>query len=103
MDMIPSKRFNLNDRNELGLSGGQHGGHDGVNLGSIGVIKWAKVVFAEPEVLEGMRAVNFVGLGEEEPEVVKGLPRDELKLEKSVLIGSRSSEVGNKGVDRCFG
>jgi hypothetical protein len=101
--MIPSEGFNLDNRNELRLSSSQCGRHDEVDSGSIGVMKGAGVVFAKPGVLEGVRAVDFMGLGEEEPKVVEGLPRDKLKLRKSVLIDSRSCEVGDEGIDRCLG
>ena len=74
-----------------------------MDLASVGMVEWARVVFTEPGMLEGMRAVNLVCLGEEEPKVMKGLSRDELELGKSVWIGSGVSEVGHQGVVRCFG
>ena len=55
-----------------------------MDLASVGMVEWARVVFTEPGMLEGMRVVNLVCLGEEEPKVIKGLSRDELELGKSV-------------------
>jgi hypothetical protein len=101
--MIPVEGLNLDNRDELRLGGGWCGGHDGVGSGSVGMVKWVGVILAKPGVLEGMRVVNFVCLREEEPEMAEGLPWDKLKLRKGVLVGGRSSEVGNKRVDRCLG
>jgi hypothetical protein len=103
VDAVPSKGFDLDNRDKLRLRGGRHGRHGGVSLGSIGVMKWAGVVLAKPGVLESIRAVNFVGLRKEEPEMAEGFPKDELELRKGVLVGGGSSEIGNKGVDRCLG
>jgi hypothetical protein len=51
-----------------------------MDLASIGMVEQAGIVFAEPRVLEGVRAINFVCVGEEEPEVLEGFPGDEFKL-----------------------
>jgi hypothetical protein len=48
------------------------------------MVKGTRVVFAEPGMLKGVRAINFVRLGEVEPKVVKGFPGNELKLGESV-------------------
>ena len=66
-------------------------------------MEWAGVVFTEPGVLKGVRVVNLVRLREEEPEVLKGFPRDELELGKGVGVGNRASEVGHQGVVSCSG
>jgi hypothetical protein len=60
--MIPSEWLNLDNGNELRLGGSWHGGHGRVRLRSIGVVEWARIVFTEPGVLEGMRMVDVVGL-----------------------------------------
>jgi hypothetical protein len=62
------------------------------------MMEWTGVILAEPGVLEGMRVVNLVHLGEEEPKVVKGFSRDKLTLGKSVQIGGGASEIGHQGV-----
>ena len=67
------------------------------------MVKWAQVVFAEPGMLDGVGAVDFVCLRKEEPEVVEGFPWDKLELGKGVLVGSGLFKVGSKGVDRCLG
>jgi hypothetical protein len=85
------------------LSGSWCAGHDKTSLGSIGVIKGARVVFAKPGVLEAVRAVDFMSIGEEKPEVVKGFVRDELELGKGVLIGSGSCKVGDERSIGCLG
>jgi hypothetical protein len=48
------------------------------------MVEWAGVVLAEPRVLEGMRVIDFMSLGEVEPEVTEGFPQDKFKLGKSV-------------------
>jgi hypothetical protein len=48
-------------------------------------------------VLEGVGAVDFVCVRKEEPEVAKGLVRDELKLRKGVLVSNGPSKVGDEG------
>jgi hypothetical protein len=103
VDAISGEGLHLDDQDELGLGGSQSGGHGGVDLASVGMVEWARVVFAEPGVLEGVRVVNLVCLGEEEPEVTEGLSRDELELGKGVLVSSGLSEVGHQGVDGCLG
>ena len=67
------------------------------------MVEWTGVVLAEPRMLEGVRAVNFVCSGEEEPEVVEGLSGDELKMGKVILIGGGLSEIGHQGVYGCLG
>jgi hypothetical protein len=59
-------------------------------------MKGARVVLAEPRVLESVGAVDFVCVGEEEPKVAEGLARDEFKLGKSVLVGEGPTKVGNE-------
>jgi hypothetical protein len=103
MDMVPSKGFDLDDGDKLGLGGSWHSGHNGVNLGSIGVVEWAGIVFAEPGMLDGMRTVDFVGLREKEPKMVEGFSRDKFELRKSVLVGGGPSEICHKGVNGCLG
>jgi hypothetical protein len=66
-------------------------------------MKGAQVVFTEPRVLEGVRAVDFVCVREEEPEMAEGLIRDEFKLRKGVLVSGRLSEVGDEGSVGCHG
>jgi hypothetical protein len=103
VDTIPGEGLHLDDRDELGLSGNWCGGHDGVGLGSVGVVEWAGVVFTEPGVLKGVRVVNLVRLREEEPEVPEGFPWNELELGKGIEVGSGASKVGHQGVVRCSG
>jgi hypothetical protein len=103
MDTVSGKGFDLDNKDELRLSGGWSSGHGQGSLGSVGVMKGAGVVLAEPGVLEGVRAVDFMGLEKEKPEVAKRFPREELKLRNGVLIGDWPSKVRSKGVDRCFG
>jgi hypothetical protein len=67
------------------------------------MVEWARVVFTGPGVLEGVRMVNLVCLGEVEPKVSEGLSRDELELGESVWVGSGASEVGHQGTVRCLG
>jgi hypothetical protein len=66
-------------------------------------MKGTRVVFTEPGVLEGVRTVDFVCVGEEEPEVAEGLVRDEFKMRKGVLVSGGSSKVSNKGSVRDLG
>jgi hypothetical protein len=103
MDAIPGERLHLDNRDELGLGGSWSGRHGGAGLASVGMVEWTGVVFAEPRVLKGVRVVDFVCLGKEEPEVAKRFIRDKLELGKGVLVGGGSSEIGHEGVDRCFG
>ena len=93
----------MDNRDKPGLDSNWRGGHGGVDLASVGVMEWARIVFAEPRVLEGVRVINFVCVGEEEPEVSEGFPRDEFELGKDIWVCSGASEVGHKGFTRCFG
>jgi hypothetical protein len=61
------------------------------------VVKGARVVSTEPRVLEGVGAVDFVCVGEVEPEMAEGLVWNELKLGNGILVGNRPSEVSDKG------
>jgi hypothetical protein len=97
VDAIPVNGFHLNDSGKCGLSSGRSVGHDGACLGSIGVIKGAQVVLAEPRVLEGVGAVDFVCVRKEEPEMAERLVRDEFKLRESVLVSGGSSKVSDEG------
>jgi hypothetical protein len=99
VDVIAINGLNTNGSGGFGLGSGWDGGHDGNSLDSVGMVEGTRVVFAEPGVLEGVRAGDFVCVGEEEPEVAKGFPWNKLELGKSILVGGRSSEVGDKGVD----
>ena len=45
-----------------------------------------------------MGAIDFVSVGEEEPEVTKGLIWDEFKLGESVLVSGGLRKVGNEGL-----
>jgi hypothetical protein len=67
------------------------------------MMEGTRVVLTEPGVLEGVRAVNFVCVGEEESEVAERFVWDKFKLREGILVGGRSPEVSDKGVDRCFG
>jgi hypothetical protein len=67
------------------------------------VVKGTRIVFAEPRVLEGVGAVDFVCIGEEKPEVAEGLARDKFKLGKSVLAGDGSTKVSDEGFVGGFG
>jgi hypothetical protein len=77
------------------------GSHDGEKENGVRVV--SGVVFAEPGVLEGVRVVDFMGLGEEEPKVAEGFPKNKFELRNGVLIGDWSSKVSNERVDRCLG
>jgi hypothetical protein len=66
-------------------------------------MKGARVVLAEPGVLEGVGAVNFVCVGEEEPKVTEGLVGDEFKVRKGVLVSDGLSKVSDEGFVRCPG
>ena len=103
MDAIPVDGFHFSDSGECELSGGWSVRHDGACLGSVGVVKGAQVVLAEPRVLEGVGAVDFMCVREEEPKMTEGLVRDELELGKSILVGGWPSEVGDKGSVGCLG
>jgi hypothetical protein len=59
-------------------------------------MKGAQVVFAEPRVLEGVRAIDFVCVREEEPEVSEGFLGDKLELGNSVWVGDGASKVGDQ-------
>jgi hypothetical protein len=61
------------------------------------MVKGARVVLTEPGVLKCVRAIDFMSVGEEEPEVAKGLVWDELKMGEGVWIGSWPREVGDEG------
>jgi hypothetical protein len=61
------------------------------------VVKGARVVLTEPRVLEGVRAVDPVSVGEEKPEVTKRLVWDEFELGKGVLVSGGSTEVSDEG------
>jgi hypothetical protein len=61
------------------------------------VVKGARVVLAEPRVLEGVGAVDLVCIRKEEPEVTEGLVGDELKARKGVLVSGRSPKVSDEG------
>jgi hypothetical protein len=100
VDTIPVNGFHLKDGGKCGLSSGWHVRHDGVCLGSVGVVKGARVVLAEPRVLEGVGAVDFVCVRKEKPEVVEGLVRDKFKPRNGVLVSGGPSKVGNKGFVR---
>jgi hypothetical protein len=102
VDTIPINGFHVDGGCRFRLSGSWSGGHNGDDLGSIGVMEGTRVVLAEPGVLEGMRVVDLMCLREVEPEVAKGFPWDKLELGKGVLVSGRPSKVGNKGVNRCF-
>jgi hypothetical protein len=97
VDAVSINGLYANGHREFRLSGGWSGGHDEGGLGSVGMMEGTRIVFTEPRVLEGMRAVNFVRVREEEPEMTKGLIRDKFELGKGVLVGDRSSEVSNEG------
>jgi hypothetical protein len=97
VDAVAVDGSHFDDGGKCGLSGGRGIRHDRVRLGSVGVMEGARVVFAEPRVLEGVGAIDFVCIQEEEPEMVEGLVRDEFKLRESVLVGDGSSEVGDEG------
>ena len=84
------------------MGGSWHGGHDEGDSASVGMVEWAGVIFAEPGVQKGVRAINLVCLGEEEPEMPERFPRDEFKLGRCVRIGSGASEVGQQGKVRGF-
>jgi hypothetical protein len=61
------------------------------------VIKGARVVLAEPRVLEGVRAVDFVCIREEEPKVAERFVGHKFKARKGVLVSSGSPKVSNEG------
>ena len=98
MDAIAVDRSHFDDGGKCGLSGDWSVRHDGVCLGSVGVMKGARVVLAEPRVLESVGAIDFMCIRKEEPEMAEGLVRDEFKLGKSVLVGGGLSKVGDEGL-----
>jgi hypothetical protein len=63
------------------------------------MMKGAGVVPAEVRMLKGVGTVDFMCLRVEEPEMLEGFSRDEFELGQSIVVGSRSPKVGNKGVD----
>jgi hypothetical protein len=63
-------------------------------------MKGTRVVLAEPRVLKGVRAIDFVSVGEKEPEVAERLVRDEFKARESVLVGDGLSKVSDEGFVR---
>ena len=99
MDAISVNRFHFDDGGERGLGGGRSVGHNETDLGSVGVMKGARVVFTEPRVLEGVGVVDFVGVGEEEPKVSEGFLWNKLELGNGVWIGSGTSKVGDQWWD----
>jgi hypothetical protein len=103
VDAIPVDGFHFNDGGECGLSDDWSVRHDGAHLGSVRMVEGARVVLAEPRVLEGVGVVDFMCVGEEKPEMTEGLVWDELELGKSVSVGSRPSEVGDERSVRCLG
>jgi hypothetical protein len=98
IDSIALNSFHFDDRGELGLI--RHG--EG-SLGSVGVMEGIRVISAEVGMLEGMGVVDFMSLGEIEPEVAERLSQDELKLGQGVGVDSGSPKVGNKRVNQAFG
>jgi hypothetical protein len=78
------------------LNGCWGGRHAEFNLGSVGMMKGARVVLAEPRVLKGVQAIDFVSIREEEPEVAEGFVGDEFKARKGVLMGDGPSKVGDE-------
>jgi hypothetical protein len=56
-----------------------------------------RVVLAEPGMLEGVRAVNLMGVGEEEPKMAEGFARDEFKAREGVRVGGRLPKVCDEG------
>jgi hypothetical protein len=100
--MVSVDRLGLDNRDEPGLDGVGRGGHGGLGLAPVGMMEWARVVFTEPRVLKGVRAIDFVRVREEEPEMPEGFSRDKFELGKGVWIGGGTSEVSHQGVDRCF-
>jgi hypothetical protein len=99
MDAIAVDGSHFDDSGECRLSGDRSIGHDEAGLGSVGVMKRTRVVFAEPRVLEGVRAVDFLCIREEEPKVPEGFSRDKLELGNGVWIGSGASKVGDQWWD----
>jgi hypothetical protein len=63
-------------------------------------MKGARVVLAEPGVLESVGAVDFMCVREEEPEVAEGLVGDEFKARKGILVSDGSSKVSDEGFVR---
>jgi hypothetical protein len=61
------------------------------------MMKGARVVFAEPRVLEGVGAVDLVSIRKEEPEVAEGLVQDELEARKGILVSGGPSKVSDEG------
>jgi hypothetical protein len=64
------------------------------------MVKGARVVLAEPRVLEGVGVVDLVCVREEEPKVAEGLMRDKFKARKGVLVSGGSPKVCNEGFVR---
>jgi hypothetical protein len=100
MDAIAVDGFHFDDGGKYGLSSGWGVRHNEIGLGSVGVMKGARVVLAEPRVLESVGAVNFVCVGKKEPEVTKGFVWDEFELGKGVLVSGRPSKVSDEGFVR---
>jgi hypothetical protein len=63
-------------------------------------MKGARVVFTEPRVLKGVRAIDLVSVREEEPEVVEGFTQDEFEARKGVWVGGGLSKVCDEGFVR---
>jgi hypothetical protein len=97
VDAVAVDGSHFGDGRKCGLSGGWSVRHDGVHLGSVGVMKGARVILAEPRVLESVGAIDFVCVRKEEPEMAEGLVRDEFELRESVLVSGGSSKVGDEG------
>ena len=97
MDAVAVDGPHFDNGGKCGLSGNWGVRHDGVCLGSVGVMKGAQVVLAEPRVLESVGAIDFVCIRKEEPEVTEGLVQDKFELGKGVLVGDGLSEVSNEG------
>jgi hypothetical protein len=96
VDAVAVDGFHFDDSGKCRLSSCWSGGHIRGGLGSVGMVKGAGIVFAEPRVFKGVGAVDFVHVGEEEPKVMERFIRDELELGKGVWVGSRASEVGDQ-------